>query len=67
MPSRLDLVLQRRSGGCQAAGEGGRGAKRPFEQPWRSAHAASWLWHAMSEQPALLTQPGPEQDEETTS
>ena len=32
-------------------------------QPWR-AYAASWLWHAMSEQPELLTRPTQTQDEE---
>ncbi|MNH43535.1 hypothetical protein D3C79_1054670 [compost metagenome] len=36
-------------------------------QPWR-AYAASWLWHAMSEQPALLAQAVTSQEnEETTS
>ncbi|MGY3943956.1 DNA-3-methyladenine glycosylase 2 family protein [Aeromonas tecta] len=51
-----DLVLQKALGG---------GVKLPVKevesmstawQPWR-AYAASWLWHAMSEQPALLTAP----------
>ena len=51
-----DLVLQKALGG---------GTKLPVKevearsapwQPWR-AYAASWLWHAMSEQPALLTDP----------
>ncbi|MBL0597777.1 DNA-3-methyladenine glycosylase 2 family protein [Aeromonas jandaei] len=52
-----DLVLQKALGG---------GAKLPVKdvlaqsaawQPWRS-YAASWLWHAMSEAPALLTDTG---------
>ncbi|MFB2907144.1 AlkA N-terminal domain-containing protein [Aeromonas jandaei] len=52
-----DLVLQKALG---------RGAKLPVKevlaqsaawQPWR-AYAASWLWHAMSEAPALLTDTG---------
>ncbi|MFB2865772.1 AlkA N-terminal domain-containing protein [Aeromonas sp. MdU4] len=51
-----DLVLQKALGG---------GSKLPVQevltqsatwQPWR-AYAASWLWHAMSETPALLTDP----------
>jgi AraC family transcriptional regulator of adaptative response / DNA-3-methyladenine glycosylase II len=54
-----DLVLQKALGG---------GTKLPVKevearstpwQPWR-AYAASWLWHAMSEQPALLTDPARE-------
>ena len=58
-----DLVLQKALGG---------GARLPVKemtvrsapwQPWR-AYAASWLWHAMSEQPALLTRPTQTQDEE---
>lgn len=62
-----DLVLQKALGG---------GVKLPVKevealsiawQPWR-AYAASWLWHAMSEQPALLTQAVTSQEnEETTS
>jgi AraC family transcriptional regulator, regulatory protein of adaptative response / DNA-3-methyladenine glycosylase II len=55
-----DLVLQKALGG---------GVKLPVKevesmstawQPWR-AYAASWLWHAMSEQPVLLTAPTHEQ------
>lgn len=58
-----DLVLQKALGG---------GVKLPVRevealshawQPWR-AYAASWLWHAMSEQPALLVS---RDNEETTS
>ena len=58
-----DLVLQKALGG---------GVKLPVRevealitawQPWR-AYAASWLWHAMSEQPALLIS---RDNEETTS
>ncbi|MCH7370500.1 DNA-3-methyladenine glycosylase 2 [Aeromonas sp. MR16] len=62
-----DLVLQKALGG---------GVKLPVKevealstawQPWR-AYAASWLWHAMSEQPALLTEAVTSQEnEETTS
>ncbi|MEG0008370.1 MAG: AlkA N-terminal domain-containing protein [Aeromonas sp.] len=62
-----DLVLQKALGG---------GVKLPVRevealssawQPWR-AYAASWLWHAMSEQPELLIQVGTsQQTEETTS
>lgn len=62
-----DLVLQKALGG---------GAKLPVKevetlstawQPWR-AYAATWLWHAMSEQPALLTKPlTSDEHEEITS
>lgn len=61
-----DLVLQKALGG---------GVKLPVKevlarserwQPWR-AYAASWLWHAMSEQPELLSTQHLARDEETTS
>ncbi|MFA7823198.1 AlkA N-terminal domain-containing protein [Aeromonas dhakensis] len=66
-----DLVLLKALGG---------GTKLPVKavlahserwRPWRG-YAASWLWHAMSEQPALLTESAPgrtssdNQAEETT-
>ncbi len=54
-----DLVLQKALGsGTKLPVKEVEARSAPW-QPWR-AYAASWLWHAMSEQPALLTDPARE-------
>ena len=58
-----DLVLQKALGGGDKLPVKEVTARSAPWQPWR-AYAASWLWHAMSEQPALLTRPTQAQDEE---
>uniref|UniRef100_UPI003F49821B DNA-3-methyladenine glycosylase family protein n=2 Tax=Aeromonadaceae TaxID=84642 RepID=UPI003F49821B len=58
-----DLVLQKALGGGDKLPVKEVTARSAPWQPWR-AYAASWLWHAMSEQPALLTRPTQTQDEE---
>ncbi|MNJ50660.1 DNA-3-methyladenine glycosylase 2 [compost metagenome] len=54
-----DLVLQKALGGGTKLPVKEVEARSASWQPWR-AYAASWLWHAMSEQPALLTDPARE-------
>ena len=61
-----DLVLQKALGGGTKLPVREVVARSACWQPWR-AYAASWLWHAMSEQPALLGTPDNEQPEEMTS
>ena len=58
-----DLVLQKALGGGDKLPVKEVTARSAPWQPWR-AYAASWLWHAMSEQPELLTRPTQTQDEE---